>query len=141
MNSTVRNILAVIAGFVAGNAVNMALIMSNGMLIPLPPGVDFTTPEGVNAAMPLLEPQHFITPFLAHALGTLVGALVTATIAVGRRLIPAMVIGALFFAGGITAVMMIPAPLWFDITDLVLAYFPAAYLGYKLALRIKPQAA
>jgi hypothetical protein len=141
MNSTLRNILAVLAGFLAGSAVNMGLIMTNGMLIPLPPGVDLSTPEGLNAAMPLFEPQHFLTPFLAHALGTLVGAAVAASIAVGRRIIPAMVIGACFFAGGIGAVMMIPAPMWFDIADLAMAYFPMAYFGYKLALRIKPQAA
>jgi hypothetical protein len=140
LNSTLRNILAVVAGFLVGSTVNMALIMSNGLLIPLPPGVDLSTPEGLNAAMPLFGPQHFITPFLAHALGTLVGAAVAAGLAVGRRIIPAMVIGACFFAGGIAAVMMIPAPLWFDLTDLVFAYFPAAYLGYKIALRFKPTA-
>lgn len=137
MNSTLRTILAVVAGFLVGSAVNMGLILTNGMLIPLPPGVDLSTPEGLNAAMPLFEPKHFITPFLAHALGTLVGAAVAAVIGSGRRIIPAMVVGACFFAGGVAAVNMIPAPMWFNVTDLVLAYFPMAYLGYQVALRIK----
>lgn len=141
MNATLRNVFAVIAGFLAGSAVNMALIMSNGVLVPLPPGVDMNTAEGIAAAMPLLQPQHFLTPFLAHALGTLVGATVAAGLAVGRRHVPAMVIGACFFAGGIMAVAMIPAPMWFNAADLILAYFPMAYLGYRLALKIKPAAA
>jgi hypothetical protein len=31
--------------------------------------------ESVNQAMPFFEPRHFVAPFLAHAIGTLAGAL------------------------------------------------------------------
>ena len=136
MNSIVRNILAVVAGFLAGSAVNMGIIMSNGLLVPLPPGVDMQTAEGIAAAMPLLQPQHFITPFLAHALGTLAGAAVASAIASGHRMMPAMVIGACFFLGGIMAVKMIPAPMWFNVTELLLAYFTMAYIGHRLGVRL-----
>jgi hypothetical protein len=43
-----------------------------------------------------------------------------------------MLIASLFFAGGIYMVMLLPSPLWFNLTDLILAYFPMAFLGYYL---------
>jgi hypothetical protein len=72
-------------------------------------------------------------PFLAHALGTFVGAFIAAKIAATSKMIIAIAIGIVFMIGGIMMVMMLPSPLWFDATDLVLAYIPMAYLGAKLA--------
>ena len=129
----VRNILAVIAGIVVGSIVNMLLINIDDMIIPLPEGLDNTTLEGINAAMPLMEPKHFIIPFAAHAAGALVGALVASLIAVSHRFKISMGIGVFFLLGGIAAVVMINAPLWFEATDLILAYIPMAWLGWKLA--------
>ena len=68
-----RNILGFVAGLIVGGIVNMALINFGPMVIPPPAGADITTMEGLQAAMPLFEPKHFVFPFLAHALGTLVG--------------------------------------------------------------------
>jgi hypothetical protein len=49
----------------------------------------------------------------------------------------AMVPGILFLAGGVLMVVILDAPLWFEITDLVLAYIPMAWLGFKLGTRNK----
>lgn len=76
-------------------------------------------------------------PFLAHALGTFVGALVAALIAANRKMLFAIVIGLFNLTGGIVAVTMIPAPMWFNVTDLVLAYIPMAVAGGKLGSRNK----
>ena len=69
-----RNILAVIGGFVVGSVVNMGFIMIGGAVVPAPEGVDTTTMEGLAAGMHLFTPINFLFPFLAHALGTLAGA-------------------------------------------------------------------
>jgi len=135
MNPTVRNVLAVVAGLVIGSVVNMALINASGTVIPPPSSADVTTLEGLKASIHLFEPKHFIFPFLAHALGTLVGAAAAAFLAASSRLAIAMTIGALFLAGGTANVLMLPAPLWFDVVDLVGAYIPMAWLGWKLAAR------
>ncbi len=129
----VRLLLAVILGLVLGSVVNMAIITMSGQVIPPPPGADMTTPEGVRAALPQLEPRHFLFPFLAHALGTLAGAFVAARVASHYRRTAALTVGALFFVGGIVAARMIPAPAWFIAVDLIGAYFPCAWLGYLLA--------
>ena len=132
--TTIKVILAVVLGLVLGSAVNMALIMASGHVIPPPAGADMTTADGIRAALPMLEPRHFLFPFLAHALGTLVGAFIAARLSPQHKLIGALIVGALFFVGGILAARMIPAPSWFIAVDLICAYFPFAWLGYLLAL-------
>lgn len=135
MRAHLRLILAVVVGFFVGSVVNMALITVSGQLVPPPPGADMSTTEGLKAAMPLLEPKHFLFPFLAHSLGTLTGAIVATFIAPGLGKRPAFIVGLAFLVGGITAVALIPAPLWFSVVDLLFAYLPAAMLGYWLASR------
>ncbi len=132
MNPIVRNILAVLAGLFSGGLLNMGIILISGSVIPPPEGANLTTPEGLAAAMPLMQPIHFLMPFLAHALGTLFGAWVSTFVANKNQLTVAMIIGALFFVGGAINVAMLPSPLWFNVVDLVLAYFPMAYLALKL---------
>lgn len=134
MKRVIRLILAVIAGLFVGSVVNMGLVMLSGHVIPLPAGVDTTT-EGLKAAMPLFEPKHFLFPFLAHAVGTLVGAFVATLAIPGRTRGPAWVVGACFLMGGIAAVAMLPSPPWFTVVDLVFAYLPMAWLGHRLAAR------
>lgn len=135
MNPILQNILAVLAGVVIGGALNMGIVMLGPSIIPPPEGVDTTTMEGLQAGMHLFTAKHFITPFLAHALGTLVGAFIAAKIAATRKMNIALILGAFFLVGGIMAVSMLPAPLWYNIVDLVCAYIPMAYLGGILAIR------
>ena len=132
MNPTLKNILAVVAGLVAGGIINTIIISISGKIIPPPEGADVTTVEGIKASIHLFEPKHFLMPFLAHAMNAFVGAFVTAKIAANRHMLLAMIIGIVSLIGGIAAVMMIPAPMWFNITDLALAYLPMAFLGGKL---------
>jgi hypothetical protein len=135
MHPRLRNILAVVAGLAIGSIVNMGLINMSASAIPPPAGADVTTMEGLKASMHLFEPKHFIFPFLAHALGTLIGAAVAAFIAASRKFHLAMIICVMFLAGGIGSVMMLPSPKWFDALDLIGAYFPMAWIGWKVATR------
>jgi hypothetical protein len=137
MKSGIRNILAVLIGIFVGGTVNMSLISISGSIIPPPEGFDLTTEAGLKASMPFLEPKHFIFPFLAHALGTLSGALITALIAVTNKLKLALLIGFLFLFGGVWMVCILPSPMWFNVLDLVFAYIPCAWLGARLIERLK----
>ena len=134
MNPILRNILAVIAGWLSGGLVNMGIIMLGTSIIASPEGVDVMNADSIREHMHLYQPYHFIFPFLAHAVGTLAGAYLAALIAASYKMTFAMVIGALFLAGGIAAVFMIPAPLWFIVLDLALAYIPMAWLGGRFAV-------
>jgi hypothetical protein len=137
MPNLLRNILAVIAGLAIGGALNSALIALSPSLIPPPPGVDLNNPESLSNAIHLFEPRHFVMPFLAHALGTLAGALAAYLIAATHRARIAYVIGALFLCGGVAASFMIPAPAWFIALDLLVAYLPMAWLAIRIGARMK----
>ena len=136
-NPSVKNILAVIIGAVAGGALNMANIMNSGKIIAPPAGADLTTAEGLQASMHLMQPKHFLMPFLAHALGTLLGAFVAAKMAATSVMRIALTVAVFFLIGGIMNVRMLPSPMWFSVTDLALAYIPMGWLGAKLSGRLK----
>lgn len=136
MNPIVKNIVAVVAGLIVGSIVNMAIVMVSGSIIPPPPGGDITTMEGLKATMHLFQPRNFIFPFLAHAIGTLVGALVTVKIAATSKLLMAMTIGLFFLVGGIINSIMLGGPAWFTAVDLIIAYIPMAYLAWKLGTKL-----
>ncbi|HET9011364.1 MAG TPA: hypothetical protein VFN38_06080 [Gemmatimonadaceae bacterium] len=136
MPNVLRNVIAVVAGIAIGGGVNMALIMLGSSLIPPPAGVDVNSAESLSRSMHLFEPRHFVTPFLAHAVGTLAGALAAYLIAATYRVRIAYVIGAVFFCAGVSASFMIPAPVWFIALDLLAAYLPMAWLGVQVGSRI-----
>lgn len=138
MPNTLRNVLAALAGLVVGSAVNMALVTFGPSLIPPPPGVDVTDPESLKGAIHLFEPRHFVMPFLAHALGTLTGAVTAYLVAASHRSRFAYGIGGFFLLGGVAASFMIPAPAWFIALDLLAAYIPMAWLGVQIGSRWTP---
>ncbi len=131
MNPTVKNVLAVVAGFIAGSAVNMTIVSMSGSVIPLPEGVDPTDMESLKENLHLFKPENFIFPWFAHALGTLAGAWLCCKIAASHHLKLALGIGAFFMLGGIMNAFMLPSPVGFIILDVLLAYIPMAWLGYK----------
>ena len=133
MPSIVRNVLAVVVGFVVGSVVNLGLITVGMSVIPVPEGLDMSNMEGVRAAMKTLPPQNFVFPFVAHALGTFIGALIAAKIASRSRFGVAITIGVLFLLGGVAMILNCGGPMWFIVGDLVLAYIPMAWLGGYLA--------
>jgi hypothetical protein len=136
MSKFLRMLLAVVVGFVIGSVVNMALIKVSGSVIAPPAGADVTSFEGLKASLHLFEARHFVFPFLAHAMGTLVGASIACVLAPGRSAVPAYIVGGLFLLGGIANTIMLPAPAWFVASDLLLAYLPAAWVGQALARRL-----
>ena len=132
MNSTLKNSLAIIAGLTIGGSINMMIIMISGSIIPPPNGIDVTTMEGLKEAMHLFEPKHFLLPFLAHALGTLSGAIIASKFAATKQKKMALLIGFLFFIAGAINVFMLPSPMWFNAIDLIGAYIPMAIIGWRL---------
>jgi hypothetical protein len=133
MNPIIKYIIAVIVGIVVGSGVNMGLVNIGPSIIPLPEGADISTMEGLAKSMPLFSPANFLFPFLAHALGTLVAAFVTAKIADSHEMRFGIGFGVIFLLGGITMAIMVGGPIWFIAADLILAYIPMGILGAKLA--------
>lgn len=137
MPTLIRNSLAIVAGIIIGSVVNMALITISPTLIPPPAGVDVTNADSLAKSIHLFEAKHFIMPFLAHAVGTLVGAVIAYLIAASYKTRMAYVIGVVFLCGGVMACFMIPAPAWFIALDLLVAYLPMAWLGIQFGKRLQ----
>lgn len=133
MNPTLRNVLAVIVGIIVCMIVNGLLISVSSMVIPPPEGVDPNDMESIKANADKFRPMHYLFPFLAHALGSLVGAVVAVWSSASRAMALALVVGGIHLLGGIAAAFMIPAPMWFVVADLALAYLPMAWLGGRMA--------
>lgn len=132
MNSTLKNTIAVIAGLVIGSIINMGIIMISSSVIPPPNGADITTMEGLKETMHLFEPKHFLFPFLAHAIGTLIGAFTASKFAANKQKSMALIVGFIFLIGGTINVFLLSAPMWFNATDLIGAYIPMAIIGWIL---------
>jgi hypothetical protein len=136
MNIVLRKVLAVILGWLIGSVINMSLVQLGHFVFPIE-GLDANDMDALSKVMPTLSNEYFIFPFLAHAIGTYAGALVAALIVLNHKMRFALIIGSLFLIGGIIVNTLIPAPLWFKITDLVLAYIPMAFLAGFLAKKLK----
>lgn len=134
MNRIIRNILAVIAGWLLGSVLNLSLIKIGNSVFPIE-GIDPNDMKALADVMPSLSYKYFIFPFLAHASGTLIGAFIAGLIAANHKMKIALGIGLIFLIGGVLASFMIPAPTWFVVTDLVIAYIPMAWIGGKFAMK------
>ncbi|MEO5859959.1 MAG: hypothetical protein ABIR33_13530 [Pyrinomonadaceae bacterium] len=128
----VRNIIGVIVGILVSFVVNMGFIAIGPALIPLPEGVDNSSLARLAETIHLFEPKNFLIPFLAHALGPLVGTFVTMLIAVSHKMKIAIGMAVFFLLGGIAANVMIPAPVWYKAVDLIFAYLPTTLAGARL---------
>jgi len=135
MRSTIINILSILVVVLIGGIVNMAIVMSGGFLIAPPKGADLTTEKGWLAAMPLMEPKHFLMPFLAHAIGSFVAAYLATRFSKTKAIRIPIIIASIYLIGGIMEVMNLNAPLWFNVIDLLGAYFPMAFIAFKWGKR------
>ncbi len=135
MHPIFKNISAVVLGWLVGSSLNMGLIQTGLYIFPIS-GIDPNDMDAFAEVMPTLGFEYFIFPFLAHALGTLVGAIMASMIAESKKMKFALYIGGLFLIGGIAVNYMLPGPTWFAVADIVLAYIPMAWLGGKIGVKL-----
>ena len=126
MSSIIKNVLVLIGGGLVGMTANMGLIITGNQLIPFSDNIN-----PMNAMN--WEIKYFIFPFLAHAIGTLSGAFIAAKFSASYHMLFAICIGIFFLSGGISMVFILPAPIWFIVIDLVFAYLPMGWLGWKIS--------
>ena len=126
MSSIIKNVLALIGGGLVGMIANMGLIITGNQLIPFSDNMN-----PMNAMN--WELKYFIFPFLAHSIGTFSGAYIAAKFSASYHMLFAICIGIFFLSGGISMVFILPAPVWFVVVDLVLAYIPMGWLGWTIS--------
>ena len=133
LNTMIRKILAVLVGLFAGGVFNMALVTVSNVMYPLPKEVDPNNFEAFRAHVQAngLPTGALMIVLAAHAGGSFVSGFVCGLIATRPWYLAATILGILWTCGGVAMLMMLPAPTWFAVAD-VLLYVPAALLGVKL---------
>jgi hypothetical protein len=129
----IRKILAIVLGVISGGVFNMALVSVSHRIYPLPKGLDPNDFEAFRAHVEAngLPTGALVIVLLAHAGGSFVSGFVCGLIAARPWYLAATILGILWTCGGVAMLMMLPAPKWFAVAD-VLLYVPAALLGAKL---------
>ena len=129
----IRRILAVVLGIVAGSLFNLAMVNISHAVYPLPEAVDPNDFDSFRAYVEAngLPTGAMILVLVAHAGGSFVSGFICGLVARRTWYLAAALLGLLWMCGGIAMLMMIPAPTWFAIADILL-YVPGALLGVKL---------
>ena len=127
--SMTRNVIAVVVGMIAGMAVNMAIVVMNLALYPMPEGVDFNDKDGLAEYIGSLPVLALLIVIVAHLGQAFVGGWVAARISANRMMMVAMIVGALSLVGGLVNMNDIPLPSWMLI-ELPL-YLVAAWAAAK----------
>jgi len=125
-----RNICAVLVGLIAGMAFNMALVMLDSLLYPMPEGLEFDDAEGMAIYIESLPLIALLIIMLAHVGQAFVGGLVAASISRTSPMLVAMIVGSLSLLGGIFNMMNMPLPAWMWVEAPL--YLIAAYAAARI---------
>jgi hypothetical protein len=117
----------------------MGIVQAGSALWPVDPQFDLKTMAGLEAALPTYTTVQLLIPVLAHAAGTLVAALIVARWGLWP-VFSAYLFAGLFFLGGLQMVVALPAPVWMETLDLLVAYFPMAWLALRAQKKQAAQA-
>jgi len=126
---------ALFAGMFSGAAFNMALVMINSQLFPIPEDLDPTDMAAMGTYIEGLPILALLIVLVAHVGQAFVGAGVGAVLA-RDKMVMAWIIGVLSMVFGIANLMMIPHPGWMWVE--VPLYLAAAWAGGRLAIEYGP---
>lgn len=123
-----RNILAVVVGWIAGMAFNMAIVMINIVLYPMPEGVDFSDTPGMVAFLKTLPILGWLVVLVAHVGQAFFGGLVASRISRTSPMTVSIIVGVITMVGGIlnALTLEIPAWMWIEIPLYLIAAYAAA---------------
>jgi hypothetical protein len=139
MIQIVRNIVAAIAGTIAGG-VSIALIQGlNGRFYPPPPGLDWKNSEAVAAYAKTLPAGAFLVVLASYAVGVTLGAWLAGKLSADFPYRQAIIVTGLFFIASLMNLFALPHPAWFWAANLILVPV-AGWLALRLLGTPKPAA-
>ena len=109
-------VLGTILGLIASMGVNMAII-NFGIPVTVEAGGDMDAAR--LKVMESFTAMEYLIPLSAHIFGVLIGLIVVRLICKTSN-IPIYIVGGLHMLGTVIVSFMIPAPVWFNIVDLIL---------------------
>ena len=125
----IRNIIAVLIGWVVGMMANMAIVYLNVAIHPMPERVDFSDTEGFAAYVSTLPSIALLLVLAAHLGQSFFGSWVAAAISKKQP----MIVGVLSLIGGIVMFVRIPHPTWMLIE--MPLYLVVAWLAASIVIK------
>lgn len=107
-----RNVGAVILGMIVGSMANMAIVMLNFQLFPMPEGMDQNDPAAMAEYISGLPTAAFLLAIVAHMAQAGLGGWVAARVGASRPLMLALIVATLTLVGGVANMLMIGGPTW-----------------------------
>ena len=132
MKATGRSVLAELVGAIVAVGLISGIEAISSAVYPMPPGLDLHDHAAMREYAHSLPIGAFLFVLAAWAIGPCVGAWVAARIAGRARLVHGLIVGALFLAGGIMTMLMIPHPVWMWVGGIA-ALAGSSYLGARIA--------
>ena len=120
-----RSVVAMAVGLALGGGLNLLLLQASAALLATPSFPD------------LLEPQHHIAQFLAHAISTFIGAIAAYLIGARFRTHIAYAIGAIFMFTGFVTSSGSGAPTGILMLNSICAYLPMCWLAIRAGQRVE----
>jgi len=138
MKAIGRSVLAVLVGAIVAVGLISGIEAISSAVYPMPPGVDLHDHAAMREYVHSLPIGAFLFILAAWAIGPCAGAWVAARIAGRAKLIHGLIVGALFLAGGIMTMLVIPHPAWMWIGGIA-ALAGCSYLGARIAATPRAQ--
>lgn len=131
--NVIKNIMIIIGGVVAGSAVIYLVESISHKLYPFPSNIDMYDKVAMKEYIFSMPLSAFLILLIAYELGGFFTGFFAALLSIPElRKINAMISGALLTIGSAINLILIPHPIWFIITSLLI-FMPFAYFGAKLA--------
>lgn len=137
MPPVVRNILAVLAGIVAGGIVISMIQAINSRLYPLPAGFDPANREMVRQHVASLPPLAFCVVLLSYAAGIPIAVFLAARLSATAPARQGVLIAAFFGAASVMNLLALPHPTWFWVANFAVLFF-ALWAGIRGGARRPP---
>lgn len=107
-----RNVGAVLLGLIVGSMANMAIVMVNFQIFPMPEGMDQNDPAAMTEYISGLPTAAFLVAIAAHMAQAGLGGWVAARVGASRPVVLALVVATLTLVGGVANLLMIGGPAW-----------------------------
>lgn len=123
-----RNALSVFLGVLTGIFIIFSLEIVSHIIYPIPEGTDLNDAEAINAYTNSAPVIIFILLIISYSLGSLLGGLVSSSVATHNKMTKSITTGGILMGLGVYNLFMIPHPVWTIIISVFL-FIPCSYWG------------
>lgn len=131
-----RIVLSIIAATLVGFFVIAFLETVSHEIMPLPEGVEITSPESFEENMDHIPILTLLLVWISYIAGAFVGGGIAAVLLREKQIMAAGITGVVMTIVGIGNLYLFSHPLWFEIGT-TLTYVPFALLGGNFGMRMK----